>query len=496
MKKKVISLVMAVVMCVGLAAPAFSMTINRTDVDASTGAGDAAEEVSCGSIIRKLYGTVQSDAIGVIGENISENSFGGLYRDDDGNLVVNVVDLDETTGVYAHLDSKTADKVKIKKVKYSLDYLEDAADMLVPYMKKYSIITLDADDKTNQLVIGITNAGEDNVAELLAAIESMSIPSECVKIIDRSGVSLQNTVKKIDDGLSVETAAIAEGGPKPTQFEVFQGIPYCVMEGVLYRYADTDWVYAEYPEQIKQLVPGDNLCAVDSNGNVIFEADLSISGKGNIPSLTGYFIETAQNFIDLNQTTPFVEISGDIMLGPSALLENGSILMPVGDHYEQYAMEEKPIALSGGFILTEDGNVYQQSDPMDEKPEVHCVYHGGNIAAICGNQLTGECVGLTKKGTVLSWNTSRNANFDVPSVTEWKDVVAVKQGHHFVVALTKAGKVLYADSNKEHTEKIGNEFAEWRDITNISISGMTVYGLESTGNCLLKNVVIPLAQPR
>lgn len=277
----------------------------------------------------------------------------------------------------------------------------------------------------------------------------------------------------------------AEGGPKPTQFEVFQGVPYCVMDGSLYRYADTDWVYAGYPEQIKQLVPGEKLCAVDSNGNVISEADLSISGERNVPSLTGYYIETAQNFIDLNQTTPFVEISGNIMLGARALSEDGSILVPVGTHYEQYAMEEKPVALSDDFILTENGNVFQLSSEMVyDAPDLCCIYDGGDIKTISGLANTSQCLGITRNGRVISWNTSGYMGFNIPSVSNWTDVAMVKQGFHFALALTKTGKVLYADCDEENTEKIGDMLDTWRDITNIAIYGMTIYGLKSDGSCL------------
>lgn len=207
MKKRIMSLMFALVMCVGLAVPGFSMTMNETDVDPSIGEEDVSEEAGCYALIQELYGTVQSDAIEVIGEKISEENFGGIYRDDNGNLVVNVVDLGQAAEICSSLDSQSADKVKFEKVKYSLDYLEKAVDMLVPYMKEYSIITLDADDQTNELVICITDVSEDNITQLLATIESMSIPPECVKIIRKPGVKIQASVKKIDAGPSAETAA-------------------------------------------------------------------------------------------------------------------------------------------------------------------------------------------------------------------------------------------------------------------------------------------------
>lgn len=274
----------------------------------------------------------------------------------------------------------------------------------------------------------------------------------------------------------------AEVASTPAQFEVIREIPYCVTEGILYRYEDTDWIYAGYSEPIKQLIAGDTLCAVDADGNVIFEGDLTFSEDMSLTS--GYFVETAQNFIDLNQTIPFVEISGDIMFGPRALLEDGSILLPIGTRYEQYTMDETPVALSDDFILTEKGNVYQLSVVNYGEPDLCCVYDGGDITAISALGNTGQCLGITKSGGVISWNTSGNMNFNIPSVSSWTDVIMVKQGFHFALALTKTGEVLYADCNKDNTEKNGNKLDTWRDITNVSISGMTVYGLKSDGSYL------------
>ena len=269
-------------------------------------------------------------------------------------------------------------------------------------------------------------------------------------------------------------------------FEVFQGIPYCVREGTLYRYEDIGWVHAGYTETIGQLISGDALCAVDVDGNVACERDYTV--MPDKMGLTGaYYWEMARQLIVLNQTIPFVEISGDFEHGARALLEDGSILLPIEDHYEQYTMEEPPIALSGDFILTEKGNVYQLSCELgieNRAPDLRCIYDGEDITAINSLPGTGQCLGITKKGGVISWNETGIVKFDIPFVSSWTDVVMVKQGFHFALALTKAGEVLYADSDAENTERIGRELDKWRDIANISISGMTVYGLQSDGSCL------------
>lgn len=250
----------------------------------------------------------------------------------------------------------------------------------------------------------------------------------------------------------------------------------------MYRYEDAGWSYAGYSEPIRQLTAGEALCALDADGNVIFEGDLTLSE--DMPLTSGYYVETAQDLIDLNQTTPFAEIGGNMMLGPRALLEDGSILLPIGDRYEPYTMDERPIALSDDFILTEKGNVYQLRVVNSAGPDLRCIYDGGDITAISGSKNTGQCLGVTKSGGAISWNTSGNATFDIPSVSGWTDVVMVRQGFHFALALTKTGEVLYAGPSGENTERIGNELNKWSDITSISISGMTVYGLRSDGSCL------------
>lgn len=269
---------------------------------------------------------------------------------------------------------------------------------------------------------------------------------------------------------------------EPEQFEIVNGVPYCVKDGVLYCYEDDNWSAVNRSEQTRQLVgSGLALCTVDMSGKVSCDGDLTVSQSMSLTA--AHYCNMARSLIELSESTPITELSDDVIQAPSALSTDGAILLPVVDHYERYIMEEKPIALSDEFVLTDKGNVYRLQVINFDEPYLRCIYDGGDITSISAYS-TGQCLGVTEAGTVHSWNESGYKNFNIPSVLDWAEVSIVKQGFHFAVGLTKKGEVLYADNNEENTNRIGNQLKAWGKIKNIAIYGMTVYGLKSDGSCL------------
>lgn len=272
----------------------------------------------------------------------------------------------------------------------------------------------------------------------------------------------------------------------PEQFEIADGTPYCVKDGVLYRYEDGGWSEAEHPEQVGQLVSCDlALCTVDQNGTVFYGGELpdpmEIRSAGSAAAF-----DMAHQLMELNSSTPLVGLSGDVALWPSALAKDGTIFLaaPSLDHYERYTMEERPTELSDEFVLTEQGNVYSlEVKEFTAEPHLRCIYDGGDITSISAAYGTGQCLGLKEDGTVLFWNESGSKNFDIPSVAEWTNVRSVKQGFHFAVGLTEKGEVLYAGCVGSTKEK-GSQLKTWGKIEAIAIYGMTVYGLKPDGSCV------------
>lgn len=98
--------------------------------------------------------------------------------------------------VSARSASQTPDaeeQVVLAPVKYPLAMPEEAVDQLIPYMELFHILTLDANDQTNWLDICLSDYSEDNLRELTAVIESLSIPAGCVNYIDCTGQTNQLT---------------------------------------------------------------------------------------------------------------------------------------------------------------------------------------------------------------------------------------------------------------------------------------------------------------
>ena len=85
------------------------------------------------------------------------------------------------------------ENVTFKEAKYSLCFLEGAVDALAPYMREYSMITLDADEGQNRIRIEVSDYSEENLERLSRLIGGLDIPAECVNVIDRTGVSAQVT---------------------------------------------------------------------------------------------------------------------------------------------------------------------------------------------------------------------------------------------------------------------------------------------------------------
>lgn len=271
----------------------------------------------------------------------------------------------------------------------------------------------------------------------------------------------------------------------PEQFEIADGTPYCVKDGDLYRYEGGGWSEAEHPEQVRQLVSCDlALCTVDKDGTVFYGGELPDPMEFRSLGSAAAF-DMAHHLMELNSSTSLVGLSGDIALWPNALAEDGTIFLavPALNHYERYTMEDRPIELSDEFVLTEQGNVYQLQIVNFDQPDLRCIYDGGDITSISAAYGTGQCLGLKKDGTVLSWNESGRKNFDIPSVAEWTNVRSVKQGFHFAVGLTEKGEVLYAGCMGSN-EKIGSQLKAWGKIEAIAIYGMAVYGLKPDGSCV------------
>ncbi len=154
---------------------------------------------TCEDFLYEVYGNVAGTPLEVIGKTISINEFGGAYVDKAGNYVVNVTDLGQGLATYKARQNGDTENVTFAQVKYSLSLLENAVELLIPYMRQYKIQTLDANDITNQLDVCLSDYSEENREHLTALINKLQIPNDCVNYIDQSGAIAEITVGRLDE---------------------------------------------------------------------------------------------------------------------------------------------------------------------------------------------------------------------------------------------------------------------------------------------------------
>lgn len=134
----------------------------------------------------------------MIGENLPDKAFGGMYRGENGSLIVNVVG-DVPIKLSAAAENLS---VEYRQVKYALSDLETLAEELVPYMSQFGIFLLDANDATNQLDIGLSDYSDANIAQITALIRSLYHDTDMLNFLDYSNTEISYDVKK--EGFSVE----------------------------------------------------------------------------------------------------------------------------------------------------------------------------------------------------------------------------------------------------------------------------------------------------
>ena len=87
-----------------------------------------------------------------LAKDIPEEAFGGMYINENGQTVVNIV---RGAKFAPGSRSVAGEKVIFAYVDLPLSALEAVHEALVPYMERFGIVVLDANDKTNQLDIAL-----------------------------------------------------------------------------------------------------------------------------------------------------------------------------------------------------------------------------------------------------------------------------------------------------------------------------------------------------
>ncbi|MBQ2881436.1 MAG: hypothetical protein IJE40_04145 [Clostridia bacterium] len=122
----------------------------------------------------QLNNMTLNDVAAVVYNEIPVKSFGGMYIDNSGNLVVNVVDTDVIPRANKASMNRSMGKINIiyKTVEKSLQELTAVQQALIPYMIEYGIAILDANDVTNLVDITLNYDHPKSIEELEALVET------------------------------------------------------------------------------------------------------------------------------------------------------------------------------------------------------------------------------------------------------------------------------------------------------------------------------------
>ena len=165
-------------------------------------------------------------AIHAVNTSIPEDNFGGMYVDENGDLIVHLVDNSKDTSnpsVQMPFIVGNDFTTKYDYVKYTLTELETMKNSLEPYMYKYGIATLDADEVNGTITIELFDA------TTMIDVEKLIDRLYCEKLIDKEIISITAlpndmeivfTMKKIsrDEAESLEKAVAATTTVYPGTF--------------------------------------------------------------------------------------------------------------------------------------------------------------------------------------------------------------------------------------------------------------------------------------
>lgn len=123
----------------------------------------------------------------------NEATYGGMYYDSNGNLVINVVDSASVGTADYPIMTLSNSNIEYRVVSHSLSDLEEVKEFLTPYMAEFNILVLDANEITNQVDISLQEYSDKTISCIEDLIET-SYPGIPLNFINLSGSSLNSTV--------------------------------------------------------------------------------------------------------------------------------------------------------------------------------------------------------------------------------------------------------------------------------------------------------------
>lgn len=242
----------------------------------------------------------------------------------------------------------------------------------------------------------------------------------------------------------------AEYNYKIESFVLINDIPYMVSEGTAYYWDDDNRVWVACREGVKKLFRGEDFCILKEDGSLEVGNVENLDIDEEFSSLSGlYGVACANKLLDISRNTPIRTLNREpVSASCWALCEDGSMLINPGGEYIPFEIPNETIKeISGNFVLTEEGNVYEIIEDSWKPGEYsYKQVSEDKLIAIdaCGSGTL--CVGIREDHTAVMWCLPEWEPLDL---TEWKNVKEVAAGFNYCVGVTTNGKVLYADYVEE-----------------------------------------------
>ena len=225
--KKILGIILIAVGCLSLAIPAFAangenvidsrVNQNILQIEDSKAISPEEKVKMAKEVIAEFYGEVDQANVQLIGDMVEANEFGGLYLDDDGKLVVNIVGAELPT-IQEYSKSAKSNDIEFKQVNYSLSELTEIFETLVPFMADYSILLLDANDITNKVDICLSDFSDENIKAIssyLTKLYPTKNLTDILNFIDNTGIMACCEAPKVDEAILSNDQIV----PKTNQIE-------------------------------------------------------------------------------------------------------------------------------------------------------------------------------------------------------------------------------------------------------------------------------------
>ncbi len=234
-------------------------------------------------------------------------------------------------------------------------------------------------------------------------------------------------------------------------FVLINNVPYIVSDGTAYYWDDSKEAWIVYMEGVKELFRGEYFCVLKDDGRLELCTNDSLD-IDSMPLGMQYTINQADKLLEISQNTPIRTLNSELLsVNCYALCEDGSILIASGEEYIPFKIQNENIKdISGDFILTEEGNVYQLENE-DSRQFSYKQVSEDKFTAIAAFESAPRCVGIRENNTLVMWS-----DLEPLSLTDWKNVKEIAVGFNYCIGLTMNGEVLYADYDKEREKDISN----------------------------------------